>query len=213
MNPPRVAEWLLRLVLSDRDRETISGDLLEEYRDAVLPARGINAAQWWYRHQVAGVLWRLGRAPLAAGALFGAGLGAWNLIETARHPLGEDDGASMLLGVAAVLTVWVAGAAAAAWRTRPVVRGLTAGVLLGVATLFVFHIAAVARVLVFVDTIQGRDDWQNLVARYHASGFATLRAYALYEYVRLTPGVLAIGAVAGAVSGAVGGAIAWVRQE
>ena len=35
--PPCWAESLLRLLLPPKDRESVSGDLLEEYRDSVLP--------------------------------------------------------------------------------------------------------------------------------------------------------------------------------
>jgi len=40
MKPPRWSEHLLRSLLLDRDRDTISGDLLEEYRDVAVPTRG-----------------------------------------------------------------------------------------------------------------------------------------------------------------------------
>jgi len=56
--PPRWAEWLLRLTLKRTDRESVSGDLLEEYRDTVIPARGQTAADVWYLRQVAGFMWR-----------------------------------------------------------------------------------------------------------------------------------------------------------
>ena len=56
--PPRWAELLLGLILKPTDRETVSGDLLEEYRESILPARGPHAADVWYIGQVAGFLWR-----------------------------------------------------------------------------------------------------------------------------------------------------------
>jgi hypothetical protein len=56
--PPRWAEALLRLVLAVEHRDSVSGDLLEEYRDAIVPARGKSAADRWYFGQVAGFAWR-----------------------------------------------------------------------------------------------------------------------------------------------------------
>jgi hypothetical protein len=56
--PPRWADQLLRLVLKPADRESMSGDLLEEYRASILPARGRDAADLWYLGQVAGFLLR-----------------------------------------------------------------------------------------------------------------------------------------------------------
>jgi hypothetical protein len=51
-NPPR---WLQRALLSflnARDRETISGDLLEEFRDEKLPHLGVLRANIWYLRQL-----------------------------------------------------------------------------------------------------------------------------------------------------------------
>jgi len=55
--PPRWAESLLRMLLSPEDRDSVSGDLLEEYRESVVPALG-DKAQGWYIRQVAGYLLR-----------------------------------------------------------------------------------------------------------------------------------------------------------
>jgi hypothetical protein len=38
--PPRWVEGLLRLLLKRRDRDTIAGDLFEEYREVIVPTRG-----------------------------------------------------------------------------------------------------------------------------------------------------------------------------
>jgi hypothetical protein len=57
-NPPRWAESLVRALLSPADRETVSGDLLEEYRRTVLPSRGEWRADLWYLSEVGGFVWR-----------------------------------------------------------------------------------------------------------------------------------------------------------
>jgi hypothetical protein len=51
--PPRWAEVVLRSVLARHNRDAVSGDLLEQYRDAVVPNRGERAADRWYVRQVA----------------------------------------------------------------------------------------------------------------------------------------------------------------
>jgi hypothetical protein len=56
--PPRWAEAILRLLLKSSDRESVSGDVLEQYRDSVLPERGRWRADAWYVMQVAGFAWR-----------------------------------------------------------------------------------------------------------------------------------------------------------
>lgn len=56
--PPHWAESLLRTLLSAKDRDSISGDLLEEYRETIVPALG-RKADWWYIRQVAGYALRM----------------------------------------------------------------------------------------------------------------------------------------------------------
>ena len=58
-SPPRWAEAMLRSLLRPADRESISGDLLEEYRAARRPALGARRANAWYVKHVVSVLWHL----------------------------------------------------------------------------------------------------------------------------------------------------------
>ena len=50
--PPKWAESLLIHLLKPRDRESIPGDLLEEYREERLPALGRARANLWYIRQM-----------------------------------------------------------------------------------------------------------------------------------------------------------------
>ena len=50
--PPRWAEALLRAFVKTDDFESVSGDLLEQYRDSVYPSRGQQRANLWYTMQV-----------------------------------------------------------------------------------------------------------------------------------------------------------------
>jgi hypothetical protein len=59
MNPPRWAEAMLRSFVRPSDRESISGDLLEEYRAARRPLLGALGANIWYIKHVLSVLWQL----------------------------------------------------------------------------------------------------------------------------------------------------------
>ena len=47
VSPPAWAEALLRLVVRRGDFDAISGDLLEEYRESIHPARGRAGADRW----------------------------------------------------------------------------------------------------------------------------------------------------------------------
>ena len=58
-SPPRWAEATLRSLLRHSDRESISGDLLEEYRAVRHPVLGAFWATAWYVQQSLSVLWRL----------------------------------------------------------------------------------------------------------------------------------------------------------
>ena len=110
--PPRWAEALLRVLLRDEDRESISGDLLEEYREAILPALG-PAADGWYMRQVASFLFR---ASWTWGAILGGALVIRYLIDTLVPP-------ADYLVRAQILTYTVMAACAVpgfytAWRAR-----------------------------------------------------------------------------------------------
>src|SRR4051812_5548327 len=47
--PPPWAESLLRMLLAPKDRDAVSGDLLEEYRESIVPSRGAGANRWYLR--------------------------------------------------------------------------------------------------------------------------------------------------------------------
>jgi hypothetical protein len=52
-NPPRWAEVLLERLLPDHARETVVGDLREEFIESTSPQRGRLRASLWYLRQVA----------------------------------------------------------------------------------------------------------------------------------------------------------------
>ncbi len=75
--PPAWAEGLLQFVVRRDHRDSVSGDLLEEYRERMLPSRGAAAADRWYVRQMFGYLWRatwLWAVMFAAAALLRDGL-------------------------------------------------------------------------------------------------------------------------------------------
>ena len=51
-SPPRWLQRALLHFLNTRDRESISGDLLEEYREQMLPRLGVLASNLWYLRQL-----------------------------------------------------------------------------------------------------------------------------------------------------------------
>jgi hypothetical protein len=202
------ADAVLRMLLSRRHRDAVSGDLLETYREEILPSRGPLRARFWYWRQVFSFI-----SPAMFGLAMGAVLGGLNLIETVRHPLADDEGGVMLAYIALVWLVWSAVGFAAARRTRRLADGVKAGLMVGIAMMAVFDAAAILRVNLFLDLIRYRDDWQNLVGRFGRSDVQSLRAFANYEYLRATPLLLGIGAAAGTLAGLVGGTAAVAGQR
>jgi hypothetical protein len=66
--PPAWAESLLRLFLTPHDRDSVSGDLLEEYRESIVPVLGARANRWYVRQ----VGWYVLRASWVWGAIIAA---------------------------------------------------------------------------------------------------------------------------------------------
>jgi hypothetical protein len=118
--PPRWAEATLRVLLKPRDRETISGDLLEEYRDTIVPTRG-PTANWWYIRQVA---WYLLRASWVWGALMGAALVIRYLLDTLVPPADYWMRATVLSWT--ILAACMLAGFVTSWRTRSMRAGVLA---------------------------------------------------------------------------------------
>jgi hypothetical protein len=116
--PPEWAEALLQLLLKPEDRESVSGDLLEEYRRTAVPQRG-KGADAWYVRQVAGFLWRATWIwSLVFAALFVSRTAYDWLVPTTQFA--TRSAVSTWSGVAVLFIA----AASAAWRSRSFVAGL-----------------------------------------------------------------------------------------
>jgi hypothetical protein len=80
--PPKWAESVLRSLSRPSDRESIPGDLLEEYRAVKRPACGATRADAWYVRQVFSTLWPLtwpyALATIAAAPIALPVKGWWN---------------------------------------------------------------------------------------------------------------------------------------
>jgi hypothetical protein len=122
--PPGWAEALLRLLLKPEDRESVSGDLLEEYNGSIVPSRGQAAANTWYVRQVAGFLWRATWlwALVFSGAFLARTLYDWLVPTSDFHVRAEW---STYIGVATLLSIglW------AGWRSHSVVAGVVTTVI------------------------------------------------------------------------------------
>jgi len=123
--PPRTADAVLRMILAPQDFQTVSGDLLEEYRERILPARGKYRADLWYVGQVAGFAWRANKtwAGVLGGAVVARTALDW-LVPTA------DFNARSTISTAVSAGIFVSAGFWAALRNS----SFRAGTLAGVAT-------------------------------------------------------------------------------
>lgn len=186
----------------------IIGDLVEEYRQVVLPARGRVGAALWFVGQLASLV-----RPWMWGVLLGILLGAANIVSTIVAPLADDDPPAIIAMALSILGLWtVVGFAAERrrFRFRDAVRGGMAAAFLSTA---IFSAASLARKMLFLDVIQHRSDWVGLLLRFQASGSHDLRSFVLNEHLQGLLGGILFSLAAGALCGAIGGAISAARRR
>ena len=121
--PPRWAEAILRSLLKPEDRESVSGDLLEEYRKMIVPALG-SAADHWYLRQVGSFLFR---ASWTWGSILGAALVIRYLFDTLAPPADYKMRAQILTYT--VMAVCALPGFYGAWRAR----SMPAGILISIS--------------------------------------------------------------------------------
>jgi hypothetical protein len=123
--PPDWAEALLRLVLDSEKADTVTGDLLEEYRASIHPARGQQAADRWYVRQTLGYVVRStgGWAALFGGAFVARTALDW-LVPTTDFYLRATVSTWLGVGTLMAAGLW------AGWRSA----NFAAGTLAGLAT-------------------------------------------------------------------------------
>ena len=152
--PPRWAESILRVLLNPHDRETVSGDLLEEYRDTIVPTRG-RAADLWYIRQVA---WYLLRASWMWGTLMGAALVLRYLLDTLVPAADYRMRATVLswtILAACMLTGFVT-----AWRTRSMRAGVLASTTAATIAAIVSIVGAAMMLAVWHDAVT-LEEWRR----------------------------------------------------
>lgn len=125
--PPRWAESLLWMFLAPADRDSVSGDLLEEYRESIVPDRGADANRWYVRQVGSYVL----RATGPWAALIGAILVGRYLLDTltpVQYTRGVVHPRSTIMSWALIIT-YAFGGGVQAWRTGQVRSGIVAAFL------------------------------------------------------------------------------------
>lgn len=122
--PPAWAEAALTLVLARKDRDSVPGDLLEAYRDSIVPARGRAAANAWYVRQVAGFMWRATWLwAFAFSAVFVARNAYDWLVPTTDFHVRAEVTTYIAISTLLLTGFW------AAWRSRSAIAGLLVTIL------------------------------------------------------------------------------------
>ena len=188
--PPQWAEGLLRLLLKPEDRESVSGDLLEEYRQSILPERGRGADVWYVRQ----IGWFLLRACWLPGVMIGAALVVRYLFDT-LVPTTDFVQRSKIMSWM-ILAVSLLGAFRTSLRTRSMRAGLLTSTLSGALGGFI-SIVGGAMLAVLRPTIL--DEWR------HTGGIDEV-----FLFVPLI--MVAVGLVMGTAGALAGKIAAWPRS-
>jgi len=185
--PPEWAEALLRLVLDRDHADSVSGDLLEEYRATIHPARGQSRADRWY------VMQTLGYVARSAGfwaAIFGGAFVARTSLDWLA-PTDDFHLRSAVSTYVGVGTLMVAGLWAG-WRSSTFAAGTLAGLATAGFGAVVSIVGAVALLAVAHDP--------GTMAAIRGSG-------GLSEVFTLPFMLLLPGAIVGTVGGVAGAAV------
>jgi hypothetical protein len=192
--PPAWAERLLRLLLAPADREIVSGDLLEAYRDDVQPSRGRWRADLWYIRQVAWFAWR---AAWVWGALLAAAVVGRDALDWWLSPTTEFYARSLVSTYAAI-GIFACAGLMAAWRSHSIAAGTLTGALTGVVAAVIIELASLGQLAVWHDP--------HTLAMIDASG-------GLSEMFSLPLIVVVPGTMCATIGAVVGRGLAWSMQS
>ena len=185
--PPEWAEALLRLVLDRDHADSVSGDLLEEYRTTIHPARGQSGADRWYVMQTLGYV---ARSSGFWAAIFGGAFVARTSLDWLA-PTDDFHLRSAVSTYVGVGTLMVAGLWAG-WRSSTFAAGTLAGLATAGFGAVVSIVGAVALLAVAHDP--------GTMAAIRGSG-------GLSEVFTLPFMLLLPGAIVGTVGGVAGAAV------
>jgi cation transport ATPase len=152
--PPSWAVALLALLLPPDETETVTGDLIEEYRDTVYAASGQWRADAWFVRQVAGFAWH---TAVAWGLLLAAFLSGRFLLDTFAPPASYY-GRSFVTTWSSILLYLLA----AAWASRRTGRARTGTLVAVGAHAIGWIMSAAITAIVFIGVIRNEPAMLNL---------------------------------------------------
>jgi hypothetical protein len=185
--PPHWAEALLRLFLKPDVFASVSGDLLEQYRDSIHPARGQLGADEWYVTQVFGFVLRGSRlwAALFAGSFVARTAWDW-LRPTTDFYTRSEISTALAAGILFAAGFWTA------WRSGSFTAGAAAG----------FATTAIAAVLSFGGSAVLLAIWHDPRTMAAIDGSGGLEEVFVLPVMLIVPGLVigAFGGVMGATA-------------
>ena len=145
--PPGWAEQLLRLFLAPADFDSVSGDLLEAYREDIHPERGQSASDSWYIVQVLGFVTRKTGVWAALFACVFVGRTALDWLAPPSDFYARSMASSSIqVGLLMVVGLW------ASWRAHSFIAGTVAAVATTVIAAFISTIGDAVLLAIWHDT-------------------------------------------------------------
>ena len=90
--------------------------------------------------------------------------------------------------------------------------GVTTGFVVAFGTFCIFFVLNLLRVNLFLADLTARADWQNMMRRFRASEFDSLRLFINLDYLKGAPFKVGVASVIGAVMGLIGGTIGRLKS-
>jgi len=156
---------------------------------------------------------RIRNNSLLLGLIVGLLFGFVNLIYTWLYPLEDDTPGALLRFYGPMFFVWALASFQAARRSGQLLSGVTTGLTVAFVTFLVFELLILLRVNLFLNELTARADWKNMMMRFQASDFDSLRMFVNVDYIKGAPFKLAVASVIGAVMGSIGGFVGRLRHE
>jgi hypothetical protein len=151
-------------------------------------------------------------APLRLGLVLGLVFGSGNLVFTWLYPLEDDTPGALFRFYGPMFFVWALASFRAVRRTGRLPSGVTTGLTVALATFCAFEIFVLLRVNLLLNELTGRADWRNMIMRFRASDFHSLRFFVNLDYLKGAPLKLGVACAIGAVMGGIGGLLGRLSQ-
>jgi hypothetical protein len=156
---------------------------------------------------------RLVETPLLLGGLIGFVFGAVNLLFTWFSPVADDSAGVLLRFYGPMFFLWAFASFRAARNNGRLLTGITTGLLVAFATFCVYDSLVQLRINLFLDELTARADWQDLMRRFRASEFESLRVFVNLDYLKSAPLKIGVASAIGAFMGVIGGSAGWLASR